>query len=194
MGRYNTLAGSLPQLSLAYQLLEQLAAKVGVSFQINDFGGFRTPAITALILQYRQQDYAAAIAAGEISPGETVDTFRPIAPYGQSWHDYGAAFDVSPIAWPASESYDWAVAQLGALAPAAGLVWPLPSTDPAHFQLPISLDEAAADYAAFAGGSGSPVAGLPPAGSVAGVLVVVLMLAGVAWVLSSREGRGGWNE
>ena len=157
-----TLAGTLPQLQAAYTRLEQLAAQAGISVTVNDYGGFRDAADTARILFYRQADYDAALQAGDIPPYETIDQFRPVAEYGESFHDYGAAVDVSPMAWPASESYDWAVAQLGAFAPRAGLRQPLPTTDPAHFELPVSLADAQAMYAA-AGGSGAPLqtAGVP---------------------------------
>ena len=91
----SALQGALPETVAAWNALESAAMAQGIAFTLNDFGGVRTPADTALILQYRETDYAAALAADTIPADTTISQFRPIAPYGQSYHDYGAAFDVT---------------------------------------------------------------------------------------------------
>ena len=138
------LANALPETVAAWNAMEAAAAARGVTFALNDFGGVRTQADTTLIEQYRQTDYNAALAKGTIRPDTTLNQFRAIAPWGHSYHDYGAAFDISPQSRPAGMSYDAAVQLLGSLAPACGLKWPLPSTDPAHFELNVTLAAASA--------------------------------------------------
>lgn len=132
----SALQGALPETITAWGALEAAALAQGIVFTLNDFGGIRSEADTTLILSYRQADYAAALAADTIPVDTTINQFRPIAPYGSSYHDYGAAFDVTatgPMADPQSA--------LGALAPSCGLVWggTFGNPDLPHFQLNFSL-------------------------------------------------------
>lgn len=189
MSSDTSLDGTLPQLQQAVAKLEQLAAGRGISVELNRFGGYRDAATTQQILYYRQADYDAALESGEIPPSETIDQFRPIAEFGTSFHNYGAAADLSPLAWPASESYAWAVQQLGQLAPAAGLRQPLPATDPAHFELPVSLDQAQQLYAQFIGAPA--LAGT--AGGWPGV-VALGVLAGLFYAAFGRRRPAGGSD
>jgi uncharacterized protein YaaQ len=139
----------LPQTLAAYDAIRAALAGHGYTVSLADFGGFRTQADTTLILEYRQEDYNAAVAAGKISPDTTLQQFRAIAPYGSSYHDYGAAFDLSgPSA---------ALKLAGQLAPSYGLRWPLPTRDPAHFELDMTLEDARALF--NAGGADATSAG-----------------------------------
>ena len=184
-----TLDGTLPQLQQAVAKLERLAAARGVSVQVNDFGGYRDAADTQTIQYYRQADYDAALESGQIPTYETIDQFRPLAEFGTSYHNYGAAADLSPLAWPSGRSYAWAVQQLAELAPAAGLRQPLPTTDPAHFELPISLDQAAQLWAQF---SGAPaLAGGTAVTGLGGILVVGALLGLLYAAFRRRPPAGG---
>lgn len=144
----NALQSALPETLAAWDALTALAAAQGITFALNDFGGVRTQADTTLIEQYRQTDFNAAVSSGQIPADTTLQQFRPIAPYGKSYHDYGAAFDIAPVAYPASLGYDGAVNALGALAPQAGLRWGghFTNADPAHFELAITLAAASAKW------------------------------------------------
>lgn len=128
--------GMLPQTLAAYDAIRSALQAHGYTVSLADFGGFRTQADTELILSYRLADYNAAVRAGKISPDTTLQQFRPIAPYGSSYHDYGAAFDLS-----ASSA---ALNLAGQLAPSYGLKWGKSFGDPAHFELNISLTDARA--------------------------------------------------
>ncbi len=142
----NALASALPETLAAWDALTALAAAQGITFALNDFGGVRTPADTTLIEQYRQTDFNAAVASGAIPADTTLNHFRPIAPWGHSFHDYGAAFDIDPVSYPGT--YDQAVQTLGSLAPQAGLRWGgnFSNPDLPHFELAITLADASARW------------------------------------------------
>ena len=170
-----TLDGTLPDLQAAFQNLEDALGAVGVSVRINDWGGFRTAADTATLAAMRQ--------SGEAS--------GPLAPYGQSYHDYGAAVDVSPLAWPSGMTYAEAVQAIADAAPVAGLRQPLPETDPSHLELPISLAQAAAEYNAMVAGGGGTLsevtsAALAPS-ALLDVVIIVAIVGGV--VILARPAR-----
>lgn len=154
-----TLAGTLPALQQAYQRLQQYGATQGITFGIADYGGLRSQADTTRILGYRQQDYAAAVRVNPDTAKVPIDTWRPIAPYGLSYHNFGAAFDVALTAWPAEWTEAQALTVLGSYAPQIGLRWggrfPADRVDPAHFELALSLEDAQAEYGAFVGGQAS---------------------------------------
>jgi len=137
----NSIAGALPQLLAGEAALRQKANALGIDYRIADFGGVRTQADTLLIMGYRAADYAAAVAANPAIAGTPINVWRPIANFGTSYHNYGAAFDVLITKAPAGMSFDLALAKLKALAPSCGLRSNVPN-DPPHFELPISLDEA----------------------------------------------------
>jgi hypothetical protein len=142
------LSGTLPQTQNAYAGLASYASSNGITIGIADFGGIRTQSDTTTILADRQNDYNADVAAGRISADTPINKYRPIAPFGKSYHNYGAAFDVAIIARPSSMSEDGALALLGGYAPNLGLTWggTFSNPDPDHFQLDVSLDDAMAMY------------------------------------------------
>lgn len=183
MGTRNSLTGALPQLIDAENQLRERANALGIGYVIADYGAVRTLADTVQILGYRDADYAAAIAADPSVANTPINDWRPIAPFGSSYHNYGAAFDVRITSAPAGVSFDAALQQLKDLAPSVGLRSDVPN-DPPHFELPISLDEAKAQWAAQgntlpAPGSISVVTApnVAAASTVALVLVAILALA-----------------
>lgn len=152
------LSGTLPETQAAYQNLTAALASRGITARVADYGGVRTLADTNQILQYRTDDYTAAVNAGEINPAVTsLQRFRPISPYGSSYHNYGAAFDLLIIARPAGMTEAQALALAGGMAPAYGLRWGGTFTNPdtPHFELAIPLATAQAKYAAMTGGKQS---------------------------------------
>jgi D-alanyl-D-alanine carboxypeptidase-like protein len=151
-----TLNGALPETVAAFNALSDYAASQGMSVDVANFGGVRTLADTNQILGYRQADYTAALNAGQIRPDTTLQQFRPIAPFGSSFHNYGAAFDVIVSGRPSTLSYDQAVALLGRYAPSIGLRWGglFRNPDPPHFELAITLADAQARYKAMLAGGG----------------------------------------
>lgn len=158
----STLNGALPELQTAYDALDRYARSIGISIGVANFGGIRTEADTTKIMQYRVDDYAAARNAGTIRPDTTLQQFRAIAPFGSSYHNYGAAFDVEIRARPSSMTIATALAKLGAYAPNVGLRWGgnfrsanAPNGDQPHFELPITLAQAQARYRAYASASSS---------------------------------------
>lgn len=177
------LVGVQPALIEAERKLAALAAARGWAYTVNaeEGGGFvRTQADTARYMGYRAAEYAQYVAALKKSkPGAvplSIYAWRPIAAFGSSYHNYGAAFDITPVRGT--------FAQIGSLAPAAGLRWGgsasfvnVGRTDPPHFELPISLLEAKARWLAagrIAGGrSVSPAVQL-------GAVLLVALLAGIA--------------
>lgn len=135
----------LPEFaSRLHELAAQAAAQLGVTLEITSYGGFRDQQLTQDILKFRDEDYAAYVKQLALSkPGAVPvpeDQWRPILPFGQSWHNYGAAADVMPVSWPAIyPNRSSATAAVQALAPAVGLSFPLPGSDPGHVQLPYDL-------------------------------------------------------
>lgn len=148
MGR-NDLANALPELRAAYDKLASIVAPLGITFHVAAFGGTRTEADTLLILGYRRADYEAAILRDPDVASVPIETWRPIAPYGSSFHNYGAAFDVVIDSDAELESSAYATMQddgkatLGYYASQCGLRWggnfPQDRLDPSHFELDISL-------------------------------------------------------
>jgi hypothetical protein len=153
-----TLDYSLPQLRTAERRLRMLAQQMGISYALAQYGGMRTQADTTQILGYRINDYRAAIKKNPNVARIPIDTWRPIAPFGRSLHNWGAAFDIiitaAPPGWTASK----ALAALGAFAPQAGLRWggtfSSDRLDPPHFELPMSVVDARAAYLQFTNGKG----------------------------------------
>jgi hypothetical protein len=82
-----------------------------------------------------------------------LNVFRPIAPFGQSYHNYGAAFDVAILSRPAGMSETTALATLGAYAPQVGLRWggTFRNADYPHFELAIPISQAQAAYEQLGG-------------------------------------------
>jgi hypothetical protein len=180
----SSLNGTLPDLQAAYSQLAAIASAHGLTIGIADFGGLRSETDTTTILGYRQADYNAAVRAGSISADTTLQQFRPIAPFGNSYHNYGAAFDVSILSRPSSQSESSALAMLGQYAPALGLRWGGNFSDPdyPHFELDLSLSDAQAEYDAMTGGSSDTGAGPLANSSSWLVLIGAAIVAGyLAW-------------
>lgn len=171
----NSLDGALPQLLAGLNQLRARASALGISFDIADFGGVRSQADTVLIMAYRAADYAAAVVADPSVSDIPINTWRPIAPFGSSMHNYGAAFDVQITDAPGS--FASALQQLKAAAPSCGLRSSVPN-DPPHFELPISLDEARAQWLALGNTPGSlSTSNVAAVSSVAVVVAVILALS-----------------
>lgn len=164
------LAKSLPELRAAEQALRAAAARERITYEIADFGGFRTEADTTKILGYREVEYAQYVAAAK-KAGRVplpINKWRPIAPFGRSYHDYGAAFDVRVTGTPPGMTAAQGLSHLGALSASVGLRWGASFNDPAHFELPITLDDARQRWAKLASGAASLGALVMPGISVIG--------------------------
>lgn len=166
------LNGTLPELRQREALLYAAAMRDGIIYRIADYGGLRTEAQTKLILQYREADYKAAVKADPRVASVPITKWRPIAPYGQSRHNYGGAFDVLPLIWPASLTYGRAMGRLAELAPAVGLVNGASFQDLPHFELPDPFAVVKSRYLAMV----HPVASKAGIGAVAVVALAILAL------------------
>lgn len=199
--------GMLPQTLAALNAMTVWLSNQGVSVTLADFGGFRTEADTTLILDYRQNDYAADVAAGRIPATLSIDRYRPIAPYGDSYHDYGAAFDLIPTpnaGQPAGMTYSKILNLAGNHAGALGLTWggTFSNPDPRHFQLQGSLDDMRAKYVTYqdqlasgqlpdASGSGDITGGGDIAGggfTTSAVLAGVAIIGALVFILRRKFG------
>jgi hypothetical protein len=100
-----SITGALPALVFAYGELQAQMRPKGITFQIADFGGLRTQADTALIMRYRDDEWALYKKNNPTKAAQTTkEKWRPIAPWGKSMHNYGAAFDVEVVGTPAGMS------------------------------------------------------------------------------------------
>lgn len=149
-----SLEGEDPELTAKIAQLESLARAEGIEFTTADFGGVRTEADTAKIMKYRDDDYAVYVRnLKRTHPGRTpvaINTWRKIAPWGKSYHNYGAARDLRPTKFPPSFTASTALARLRVLARQVGLRT-IQDDDP-HVQLPITLAQAKARWLARTGG------------------------------------------
>jgi hypothetical protein len=188
-----SLTYALPELRAAEQRLRALAASRGIIYKFADEGEVRSESDTVRIMGYRDAEYANYVKAFRAKYGMTRQPvskyeWRPINAFGTSHHNFGAAFDALMM--------KGTLAQLGALAPAVGLVWggTFARKDYPHFQLPITLNEAKARWLARGNLPGVAV-GAPVAKQVGradvGALVLVAVL-GVILVASSRGGLRVW--
>jgi hypothetical protein len=174
------LAKALPELIVAEERLRKLAAAEGIVYRIADFGGVRTEADTVKILKYRADDYAAAQKAGDKNAlAKAITDWRPIAPFGSSFHNYGAAFDVRPTQWPATLAPLAVMEKLRSLAPKAGLRVLNTKDDPWHFELNTTLDEARRRWSNHAGKS--LAVGGPGGSTFVVVGIVGLLIAAVLY-------------
>lgn len=167
---------ALPELAQLWDQLVAIAAGEGIGVGIEDWGGFRTVDDTAQILAFKQADYdeyaAAARAAGHepnpITGPWDNGSSRPIAPYGQSFHNYGAARDFAIDAVPAGMSMDDAVSRVQAIGVGLGFRSGASYGDDRHLELTIPLADAAAAWAAYQG---------------AGATSTTILLVGMAAIL-----------
>lgn len=174
------LLNTLPELQAAELKLRALAAARGISYVIADFGGLRSLADTTLILKYRVDDYAAAARANPDTLNTPIAQWRPISPFGSSYHNYGAAFDVLVTAHPVGVN---GYSVLGQLAPQCGLRWGGSpeftaggTVDIPHFELPISLTEARIKWL-------GPVEGVAQTGRIVGATVAANPMKAIAVLL-----------
>lgn len=182
-GTRNDLSESLPALQDAEARLYDYAVNtLGIDYRIADFGAVRTEADTNLILQYRTNDYNAAVKAGEIAANTPLQVFRRIAPFGSSFHNYGAAFDVLVTDQGPYASKDAALQALKGAASSFGLSSNVPN-DPPHFELNTSIDDARAAWINYTnGGDGSVNVRVSGVADTA-ALVTVAVLGAVLFAL-----------
>lgn len=175
---------ALPETQDAFRQLKAHADSLGMTIHVLATGGVRTQSDTALYMAYRAADYAAECAVNPATRHIPIGQWRPIAPYGHSFHNYGAAFDIA-FDELGDYSYDDALASLGGIASVFGLRWggtfaktETSGPDPVHFELDISLDEAKARWAATGPHS--------PAGFVTWAALAVTIVIGVIIFLFKR--------
>lgn len=106
-----------PQLQPLADAVVQYAAKLGGEVKIA--GTIRTAA-----------DQDALYAQGRTAPGPQVT----MAKGGQSYHNYGLAFDVSVTKLPSSLSTEAFLAHMGTYAETIGMVWGGDFGDQDHFE------------------------------------------------------------
>ena len=180
-GTRNDLTETLPQLQDAEAALYQYATgTLGIDYRIADFGALRTESDTARILQYRQNDYNAAVRNDPRVAQIPINTWRPIAPFGSSYHNYGAAFDVLITDRGPYTSDSDALQALKAAAPSFGLSSTVPN-DPPHFELPIGLGDAHNLWNDYIGGGGVSVR--MSGGVDSAALVTVALLGALLFAL-----------
>jgi hypothetical protein len=179
------LRNALPELIAAEQRLRKNATNHGITYVIAEFGGIRSQADTTQAMKYREADYAVYRANARAKNQTVLDinTFRPIAPFGNSWHNYGAAFDVFVTVVPEGRTQQWGLDILKLAAPSAGLRSNVPN-DPPHFELPVSLSTAKDKWAKFqdavSKGHAYIINDTTPKGAANfGALVAVAALAGL---------------
>lgn len=176
----SVLNGALPELIRAEQELSRLAAARGIRYAIAPFGGVRSESDTTRILGYRETEYKM-YAEKEKTAGRTplpINKWRPIAPFGNSHHNYGAAFDVRPVTWPQGRSFQWAHDQLDEIVrtnPSIGLRAGDYFNDEPHFELAISLDAARQKWKLLGRLPGNGVTLIPVVGGLA--VIALLLLA-----------------
>jgi hypothetical protein len=144
------LASALPELRAAELRLRKNANQHGITYVIAEFGGIRSQADTTQAMTYREADYAVYLRNAKAANHTTVDinTFRPIAPFGNSFHNYGAAFDVFITSVPEGRTQSWGLEIMKVAAQSVGLRSNVPN-DPPHFELPVSLSDAKAKWTKY---------------------------------------------
>lgn len=183
---------ALPELVDAITGLQDAASSYGIRFTTADEGGFRTEADTAKILGYRDAEYAI-YSAKERAAGRTpmdINKWRPISPYGRSYHNFGAARDLKITSTPAGMSTSDALATLGNLAPTFGLKWGGTFGDPVHFELAASLADVAAAWTNYTNG-GTDTPPESPAIEQGGALGLVAAVTVGLWLLRRRRRQKG---
>jgi hypothetical protein len=140
----NSVTGARPELLNAIAALRAVIAQEhpSIKWEVADYGGLRTQADTAQILQYRDNDWAAELKRDPtLKLRTTKEAWRPISPWGSSMHNYGAAFDVVITGTPAGMSRLAALNIVKDYADVVGLVdgRNFSHPDPPHFELPGGL-------------------------------------------------------
>jgi hypothetical protein len=171
------LANALPELKAAELKLRKNASQHGITYAIAEFGGMRTATDTTKAMNYRDADYAAylkSVPAGKKPLSK--DEWRPIAPYGNSYHNYGGAFDVYVTSVPDGRKQAWGLEMLQLASSAVGLRNGASFNDPPHFELPVSLSTVKNMWAKHTGGTGTPKSGAASFAVIAGVGAVALLV------------------
>lgn len=185
---------ALPELVDAWTALESALESDGIAIAIADFGGYRTEADTAQILQFKADDYAAYAArerrAGRVpvpitGPWENGNA-RPIAPYGASMHNYGAARDFTIVRRPAGLSEADAIRRVQDAAESIGFRSGRSFGDDRHLELPISLPDAAARWEAYHAAA-STESDLTP------IFVILALSVGVFVAAKYARGLKSWS-
>jgi ABC-type glycerol-3-phosphate transport system permease component len=179
-----SLEGARPELLIALATLRAVVTQEHpqLIFEIADFGGLRSEADTAKILGYRETDWAAAVRADpSLAQRVSKEDWRPIAPYGSSMHNYGAAFDVRVTATPPGMSNLAALNILKDYADVVGLVDGRDFGDPPHFELPGGI---AAARAAWQKTHGVTVLGQSVSSSAVTVALIIVFGLLAAYLLT----------
>jgi hypothetical protein len=139
------IAGCLPDLQTAAQQLHDAAVdQLGYGFTVPDYGGLRTLADQQQLVKWRDE----AVAAGQ--------PYYQVAPYGQSRHEKGGAFDALPDGAKQGDTSDPRLAELGALGESLGLTWggrwEGKKNDPWHFELAVEWSDLGDAWDAFTRG------------------------------------------
>lgn len=150
-GKGTSLIGARPELTRAYDALTQIADVAGITFCVANYGGLRSQADTALIKQIRIDEYNAAVQRNPATALTDINDWRPIADWGSSMHNYGAAFDVFVTGTPPTMSRLTALNFLKDQADAIGLVDGRNFGDAPHFELPGGLSLAKAEWQKMTG-------------------------------------------
>jgi hypothetical protein len=134
--------GCLPDLiAAAEELHARAVAELGFDFTVPEYGGLRTLADQEQLVRWRDE----AVAAG--------GAYYAVAPYGQSRHELGGAFDARPNGAREGDASDPRLAKLGALAESMGLVWGGrwlgKKCDPWHYELRVSWSELRDQWKSF---------------------------------------------
>ena len=142
---------ALPELRAAYDALQVLANAEGIFFRVAPFGGVRSYADTVKIMQYRDADWAVAVRKDpSLARRTTKEKWRPIAPFGTSMHNHGAAFDMDVYRQPPGMSYSAVSDRLHALGLRVGLTSGRAYNDPRHMQLTrYTVAQASQRYAVY---------------------------------------------
>jgi hypothetical protein len=173
------LASALPELRAAELKLRKNASQHGITYVIAEFGGIRSLSDTTKAMDYRAAEYPGYVKAMRAinKAPLSINEWRPIAPYGNSYHNYGAAFDVFVTSVPEGRSQSWGLQLLQIAGPAVGLRNGASFNDPPHFELPLKLSDVRAMWAKHTGGTGQPKpSGSTTVGVLAGVGVVALLV------------------
>lgn len=183
----NRLEGCLPELKAAELKLREIADSMNLVYRIPPFGGLRTDAEQAQLVEWRDQAVTRAVEEAR-RKGQNVETARsqawyPVADVRRSKHGVGAAFDIQIVRLQTGRDttnsaphkdaeLDAAYRKLADRASAAGLRagYYFRSSDPFHFELPSTLQALASRWSDFAKSSSGTVAAIMLIGLLGGIL------------------------
>jgi hypothetical protein len=159
---------ALPELKTKEAAFRDAMDKVGMAYSLPDYAGVRTEAQQAQLVAWRD----AAVAQGE--------PWYPVAPPGSTYHEYGAAFDIT-ITTPANpQDSDYAMAAEVGTGVGLNAGYFFDSPDPFHFELDYSIAQVQQMWTAH---TATVVA------TTGGISVGVLaLIGGGLWLLSRMRG------